>query len=135
MGRGARPRVANRRLVKPREPHRLADLARVVLGVALLAVPPFLYAAQQAQLHQYKRSITQLEQRRDELNEIQRRLELELATLRDPQRVELLAREIVGLAPVTQDRVVFLDRPAGRSDRGTVLLAQFAEDADGPPRH
>lgn len=134
MSPSGRPRVANRRLIKPREPHRLADLVRIVVGITLLAIPAFLYAAQQAQLQEYKRSITRLDERLDELAEVQRRLDLELATLQDPQRIERLANGLLGLVPVQQEQVVFLDRPRAPLTRHQLLLAQVMGDVHGSPR-
>lgn len=134
MPRSRRPRVVNGPLIKPREPGRLADLARVVLLGALVALPAFLYATLQANLHDYRRSVVELEQQLEEIEERRRRLEVELASLRDPRRIKELATRINQLVPVPPDRIVYLSLPAIGADRQPDLVAEALGDPHGRQR-
>lgn len=129
-----RPRVVNGPLVKPREPGRLGDLARMTLLGVVLALPAFLYAGLQAKLHQYRRDVVGLEQRVDELDEQRRRLEIELASMSDPRRIEELARDVSGLTAADRDQVVVLPRIPEASARDPLFLAEATGDADGRHR-
>jgi hypothetical protein len=97
MARPSRSRVVNGPLIKSREPGRLADLARVILLGALVALPAFLYATLQANLHQQRRSVVELEEQLGQLEEQRRRIDVELASLRDPRRVRQVAAAMLGL--------------------------------------
>lgn len=118
-----RPRVVNGPLVKPREPGRFGDLARMILLGIVLALPAFLYAGLQAKLHEYRREVVELEQQKQELEEQRRRLDIELATMKDPRRIEELARVVGGLVPATQDQVVFLPRTPEAPARDPLYIA------------
>ncbi|MFQ5743573.1 MAG: hypothetical protein ACE5HV_08285 [Acidobacteriota bacterium] len=108
VARPHRPRVVNGPLIKPREPNRSADLSRLVVLGLLLALPAFLYAGLQARLLQHGRTIVALEGQQDRLEEQRQRLELELATLRDPRRIVEVAGRECGLVPVGHDQIVYL---------------------------
>lgn len=110
MARSRRPRVVNGPLIKPREPGRFTDLARLVALGALLALPAFLYAGLQAQLLETRRSIVGLEERLEELDEQRRRLDAQLGTLRDPRFIAEQAR-LTDMEPPDQDQIVFLTDP------------------------
>lgn len=129
-----RPRVVNGPLIKPREPGRLGDLARMTLLGLVLALPAFLHAGLQAQLHQYRREIVELEEKIQDLDEQQRRLDVELATLSDPRRIEELARTVSGLVPAEQEQIVYLPRPPEAPDQGPTYLAEATGDPDGRQR-
>lgn len=129
-----RPMVVNGPLIKPREPGRLGDLAWMILLGAVLALPAFLYAGLQANLHQYRREIVALEERIQDLDEQRRRLDVELAALSDPRRIEQLARTVNGLVPAEQAQVVYLPWPPAALDQGPRYLAEATGDADGRQR-
>ncbi len=129
-----RPRVVNGPLVKPREPGRFGDLARMTLLGLLLALPAFLYAGLQAQLHEYRRDVVVLDQRVRALDEERRLLDLELATASDPQRIAEMAREVTGLVDAEQEQVIFLPRTPVAPARDLMFLAEATGDADGRQR-
>ncbi len=130
-----RPRVVNGPLVKPREPGRFGDLARMtVLGV-LLALPAFLYAGLQAKLHQYRGEVVTLEARIDQLDGQRQRLDIELASVSHLDRIEELAREVAGLVEAKQDQVVVLPRtPVVVPTRDLMFLAKATGDPNGRNR-
>ncbi len=129
-----RPRVVNGPLVKPREPGRFSDLARMTVLGLLLAVPAFLYAGLQAKLHQYRGEVVALEARVDQLDEQRRRLNIELASVSDLGRIEELAREVAGLVDAEQDQVVYLPRTPVVPTRDLMFLAEATGDPNGRKR-
>ncbi|MGD8329712.1 MAG: hypothetical protein PVJ49_09750 [Acidobacteriota bacterium] len=128
-----RPRVVNGQLVKPREPGRFGDLARMTLLGLLLALPAFLYAGLQAKLHEYRRDVVVLEQRLQKLDEEQKRLDIELQSASDPQRVfDMAAGE--GFTLADQQQVIYLPRTPVAPARDLTFLAEATGDADGRQR-
>lgn len=128
-----RPRVVNGPLVKPREPGRLGDLARMTLLGVLLALPAFLYAGLQARLHEYRGDVVGLEERIDELEDERRRLDLELASASNSGRVDKLARAAGFVDPEQGQMVILPPTPVVRS-RNLMFLAETAGDPDGRQR-
>jgi len=128
-----RPRVVNGQLVKPREPGRFGDLARMMLLGLLLALPAFLYAGLQAKLHEYRRDVVVLEQRLQQLGEEQKRLDIELQSASDPQRVFDMAASD-GFTLADQQQVIYLQRTPVAPARDLTFLAEAAGDADGRQR-
>jgi len=133
VARSTRTRVVNGPLIKPREPGRLADLARLLGLGALLALPAFLYAGLQAHLLETRRDVVALEERHDELQEQRRRLDVELAALSDPRHVEELAREL-GLRPRHQDQVAYLTPVPTTDGRQPPFVAEATGGDDGRQR-
>ena len=129
-----RPRVVNGPLVKPREPGRFGDLARMILLGLLIAVPAFLYAGLQAKLHEYRLEVVALEKHRNELLEDRQRLDIELASASDPKQIKKLAREIIGLEDASQDQVIYLPRTPVAPARDLTFLAEATGDANGRQR-
>ncbi len=129
-----RSRVVNGPLVKPREPGRFGDLARMTVLGLLLAVPAFLYAGLQAKLHQYRGEVVVLEARIDQLDEQRRRLDIELASVSELGRIAQLAREVAGLVEAEQDQVVHLPRTPVVRSRDLMFLAEATGDPDGRKR-
>jgi hypothetical protein len=117
-----RPRVVNGPLEKPREPGRLGDLARMTLLGVLLALPAFLYAGLQAQLHEYRREVVLLEERLQGLAEERKRLDIDLQSASDLQRIEELAG-LTGLTHVDQQQFIFLPRTPVAPARDLTFLA------------
>ncbi len=129
-----RPRVVNGQLVKPREPGRFGDLARMILLGLLLVFPAFLYAGLQAKLYEYRRDVVVLEQRDRYLDEERRRLDIELASASDPRRIAALARRVAGLVEAKQEQVIYLPRTPVAPARDLMFLAEATGDADGRQR-
>ncbi len=129
-----RPRVVNGPLIKPREPGRLSDLAKMTLLGLVLALPAFLYAGLQAQLHEYRREVVAFETQIQELDDEHRRLDVELAMWSDPRRIEELARNVSGLIPAEQEQVVYLPRSPETPARDLMYIAAATGDDDGRQR-
>lgn len=62
------------------------------------------------------------------LREVKRVLQLEAASYRTPERVELVARTLLGMAPPTPERIISLTPP-----EKAVPLAERAPVDEGPP--
>lgn len=123
-------RIANRPLTKPRQPHRLSELAQVVAAITLLIIPAFLYASQRAKLHHAQRRIATLERQLIELEERRQLLRIELATENDPRRIEAKALALTGLREPEPEQVRFLARLSPTDPRRLVAVAG---DTDGHP--
>ena len=133
MGPIRRPRVFNGPLVKPREPGRFGDLARMIVLGMLLVLPFFLYAGLRAKLHQYRGEVVVLEAYLEELDEQRRRLDIELASVSNLRRIEVLARES-GLVEAEENQVVYLARTPVVPARNLILLAEATEETNGRRR-
>ncbi len=129
-----RPRVVNGRLSKPREPGRLGDLAKMTVLGLVLALPAFLYAGLQAQLHEYRREVVAFETQIRELDDEHRRLDVELAMWSDPRRIGELAHDVSGLMPAGQEQVVYLPRSPEPPARDPNYIAAATGDDDGRQR-
>ncbi len=133
MGPIRRPRVFNGPLVKPREPGRFGDLARMIVLGMLLVLPFFLYAGIRARLHQHRGEVVVLEAYLEELDEQRRRLDIELASVSNLRRIEVLARES-GLVEAEENQVVYLARTPVVPARNLILLAEATEETNGRRR-
>jgi len=133
MGPIRRPRVFNGPLVKPREPGRFGDLARMIVLGMLLVLPFFLYAGLRAKLHQHRGEVVVLEAYLEELDEQRRRLDIELAFESNLRRIEELAR-VSGLVEAKEDQVVYLARTPVVPARNLILLAEATEETNGRRR-
>jgi hypothetical protein len=133
MGPIRRPRVVNGPLVKPREPGRFGDLARMIVLGMLLVLPFFLYAGVRAKLHQHRGEVVVLEAYLEELDKQRRRLDIELASVSNLRRIELLARES-GLVEAEENQVVYLARTPVVPARNLILLAEATEETNGRRR-
>lgn len=123
------PRIANRPLTKPREPHRLGDLLQVIAAIGLLILPALLYASQRARLHQVERQIGTLEQTLLDLQDRRRMLEIELASEGDPRRISDKAAELADLGEPVSEQVKYLQR----LDRERPVAVPTAGATDGHP--
>lgn len=73
----------------------------------------------------YKLGKARKEQAR--LREVHRVLQLEAASYRTPQRVEMVARTLLGMTPPPPDRVIVLKGPSPRRDDPKELPPDSAE--------
>lgn len=106
--------IDNSRLVKVVDPRRRRDLRMFSASVAALFVLMMFYAWQHFSAIEYGYRIEAQKSERDRLVEVNRRLKLEEASLRDPGRIDALARQM-GLEAPQPGQVVRLetDRAAG----------------------
>jgi len=106
--------IDNSRLVKVVDPQRRRELRMFSASVAALFVLMMFYAWQHFSAIEYGYRIESQKSERDRLVELNRRLKLEEASLRDPGRIDVLARQM-GLEAPQPGQMVRLDadRTAG----------------------
>lgn len=129
-------RIDNSRLRREVDPEKCRQCF-LLLGLAILIfLFGFLFAYQHFQCLRYGYQIEQLKADRALLEEWNRQLHLDQASLADPQRIDTLARKQLGLAPPGPRQVVYLDAAAenvaapGRSE----LASTFSVVAEKGPR-
>ncbi len=112
--------IDNSRLVKVENPQRSREMKQfgVALGCLFLLVMTFAWQHFKAIEYGYK--IEALRVQRDDLSEINRALRLEEASLRDPQRIDNLARKL-GLQSPQAGQVLHMDTSS--PDAATPVLA------------
>ncbi len=123
--RGATPEIHfvkaidNSRLVKVADTRRNREMAQFTIACVVLFVLALAYMWQHYSAIEYGYQIQATKAERDRLVEVNRPLRLEEASLRDPQRIDALARGMGMVAP-QPGQVMRLDQPA-TSDGGPVL--------------
>lgn len=95
-----RKRIDNSRLVRPLAPSRLRECARLVALGAFLAGGGLLYTWQHFQNIQLSYHLETLKSKRAEAQGLNQKLRLEVAGLRDPMRIDVIARQLGLTAPV-----------------------------------
>ncbi len=111
--------IDNSRLVKVEDPRREREMKHFGLALCLLFLLVMGYALQHFRAIEYGYKIEALRSERDGLTEMNRALRLEEASLRDPERIDLKARQL-GLQPPQPGQVVRMD---SASDSGTPVMA------------
>ena len=106
-GYAIRRPVANTYLVRERDRRRWRELGLVLLFVVPVGVALLTYASVHLRVLELGLEITALERRLDEARDEQSRLRREAAALADPARVEVEAREQLGLERPTTARVLY----------------------------
>jgi hypothetical protein len=109
--------IDNTRLVKVADPRRRREIRMFSASVAALFLLMMFYAWQHFRAIEYGYRIEAQKAERDRLVELNRALKLEEASLRDPGRIDALARQM-GLESPHPGQVVRLDVDA---DGGPVL--------------
>lgn len=122
-------RIANRPLIKAREPNRFGDLGQAFAGILLLIIPAFLYASQRADMRESRRQTGDLEAALLQLQQERKLLELELQTELDPRSLEQKARAIAGLGDPEDSQVEHLPRAYGAVGRDHIATVA----TDGHP--
>jgi cell division protein FtsL len=117
-------RIDNSRLVKVSDPKRNREMAMFLGTTVLLFLLVMVYAWQHFGAIECGYRVEQLRAQRDGLLEMNRALRLEQASLRDPQRIDLLARQM-GLAAPQAGQVFRLDD--GESDPGAPVMARVSD--------
>ncbi len=114
-----RKTIDNSRLIKMEDPRRERDMKHFGLALCLLFLLVMGYALQHFRAIEYGYKIEALRSERDGLTEMNRALRLEEASLRDPERIDLKARQL-GLQPPQPGQVVRMD---SARDSGTPVMA------------
>ena len=111
--------IDNSRLVKVSDPRRAREMAMFAASLAVLFVLVMLYAWQHFSAIEYGYRIEALKSQREQLVETNRALRLEQASLRDPERIDTLARQM-GLQSPQAGQVVRME-PDSTAPAGPVM--------------
>ena len=103
--------IDNSRLVRLVAPNHLRECARVVLLGAFIALGAFLYAWQHFQTIQLRYQLESLRGERAQATELNQELKLEIAGLRAPGRIDVIARRELGLTAPVPGQVAPMDLP------------------------
>jgi cell division protein FtsL len=100
--------IDNSRLVKVEDPRRVREMRQFGVALGCLFVLVMAYAFQHFKAIEYGYKIEALKSQRDGLVEMNRALRLEEASLRDPERIDRMAREL-GLQSPQAGQVIRMD--------------------------
>ena len=100
--------IDNSRLVKVDDPRRKREMRTLCVGLAVLFAMVMLYAWQHFSAIEYGYRIEALQTKRDNITEANRLLRLELAELKDPERIDALAKQM-GLQSPDAGQVMRMD--------------------------
>jgi len=103
--------IDNSRLVRSVAPDRLRECVRLVGVGALLALMALCYAWQHFECIQMRSDLESLKQERAQAVELNQELKLEAASLRDPGRIDLIARRQLGLTTSASSEIVPTEPP------------------------
>ena len=103
--------IDNSRLVKVEDPRHARELRHFGIALACLFLFVMAYAFQHFKAIEYGYKIEALKSQRDSLTELNHALSLEEATLRDPGRIDRIARTL-GLQSPQAGQVVRMDSSA-----------------------
>ena len=112
--------IDNSRLVKVEDPRRSREMRQFGFALCCLFLLVMTFAWQHFKAIEYGYKIESLRTQRDSLVEMNRAYRLEEASLRDPERIDLLARKL-GLQPPQAGQVIRMD--TALPDSGTPVLA------------
>jgi cell division protein FtsL len=100
--------IDNSRLAKVEDPRRSREMRQFGLALGCLFLLVMAYAFQHFKAIEYGYKIEALKSQRDGLVEMNRSLRLEEASLRDPERIDRMAREL-GLQSPQAGQVIRMD--------------------------
>src|SRR6202795_2306734 len=103
--------IDNSRLVRPMAPNRIRECARLVLLGGLIALCALLYAWQHFETIQMRYQLESLRSEHTQAAELNQQLKLEVAGLRAPGRIDLIARRQLGLTAPVPGQVEPMDLP------------------------
>jgi len=115
--------VDNPRLVKVDDPQRSREMKMLGTALACLCLLVLAYAWQHFRAVEYGYKISELKAQRDSLVEVNRALRLEEASLRNPERIDKLAKDM-GLVSPQPGQVLRLD--GALPEAGTQFMASAA---------
>jgi len=107
--------IDNSRLVKVEDPRRNGEMRQFGTALAVLFLLVFTYAWQHFKAIEYGYQIESAKREFSGLTEMNRALRLEHASLRDPERIDVMARRM-GLVPPEPGQVMRMDSAAGESN-------------------
>lgn len=106
--------IDNSRLVKMEDPGRTREMKYFGTALAMLFLLVFTYTWQHFRAIEYGYLIESSKRTLNDLTEMNRALRLEDASLRDPERIDVMARRM-GLVPPTPGQVIRMDSTAVES--------------------
>src|SRR4030088_1498697 len=106
-----RKTIDNSRLVKLEDPRRAREMKQFGIALCILFALVMGYALQHFRAIEYGYKIETLRSQRDGLTEMNRALRLEEASLRDPERIDVMARKL-GMQSPQPGQVVRMDADA-----------------------
>ncbi|HTS34510.1 MAG TPA: septum formation initiator family protein [Candidatus Solibacter sp.] len=121
--------IDNSRLVKVEDPRRGREMKHFGIALACLFLLVFTYAWQHFKAIEYGYQIESAKRELATLTETNRELRLEDASLRDPERIDVMARRM-GLVPPAPGQVIRMDSAAADS-QGPVMASNSPELALG----
>lgn len=104
-------KIDNSRLVRPQAPNRTRECARLVALGGMVAVCTLLYACQHFQCIQLRYQVETLRNERSQAAELNQELRLEVAGLRAPDRIDVIARRQLGLTAPAPGQVSEINAP------------------------
>jgi len=113
--------IDNSRLVKMEDPRRSREMKHFGAALACLFLLVFTYAWQHFKAIEYGYQIESAKREFASLTEMNRALRLEDASLRDPERIDLLARRM-GLVPPAPGQVIRMEG-SGSEAQGPVMAS------------
>ncbi len=115
--------IDNTRLVKEEDPRRNREMKQFGTALAVLFLLVFTYAWQHFKAIEYGYQIESTKRELNGLTEMNRALRLEDASLRDPERIDVIARRM-GLEPPEPGQVIRMDSAAADSNGPVVASAE-----------
>jgi hypothetical protein len=114
--------IDNSRLVKVEDPCRNREMKQFGTALAVLFMLVFTYAWQHFRAIEYGYQIESAKRELSNLTETNRALRLEDASLRDPERIDVMARRM-GLVPLEPGQVIRMDSPGADAAAGPVMAS------------
>ncbi|HVI09813.1 MAG TPA: cell division protein FtsL [Candidatus Binatia bacterium] len=115
--------IDNSRLVKVEDPKRSQEMRQFVTALACLFLLVFTYAWQHFRAIEYGYKIESAKRELNNLTEMNRALRLEDASLRDPERIDVIARRM-GLVPPEPGQVIRMDGASAEAGSPVMASAQ-----------
>ncbi len=115
--------IDNSRLVKVEDPRHNREMKQFGTALAVLFMLVFTYAWQHFRAIEYGYQIESAKRELSNLTEMNRALRLEDASLRDPERIDVMARRM-GLVPLEPGQVIRMDSVA--ADSNAPVMASVA---------
>jgi hypothetical protein len=117
--------IDNSRLVKVEDPGRNREMKQFGTALAVLFLLVFTYAWQHFRAIEYGYQIESAKRELNNLTEMNRALRLEDASLRDPERIDLMARRM-GLVPPDPGQVIRMDNASPEANAPVMASAEPA---------
>ena len=114
--------IDNSRLVKVECPGRNREMKQFGTALAVLFLLVFTYAWQHFRAVEYGYQIESAKRELSNLTEMNRALRLEDASLRDPERIDVMARRM-GLVPLAPGQVIRMDSVSTDVGSGPVMAS------------